>query len=124
MQSDIKALRQALAAGPTPGPWHAYVHPLQPAELNGRVDVVGAHEDDDVAENATRENALFIAAASPDRIARLLDALELAHKELDEIHQGLTNPGWFTNGPKAAHMHALSWSRKSAERRAAMKDAP
>jgi hypothetical protein len=55
--------------------------------------------------------------------AEMLAALEAAHQELAEIHQGLTNPGWFTNGPKAAYMHALNWSRKSAERRTAMKDA-
>ncbi len=65
-------------------------------------------------------------ACMPDRIASLLDALELAqaqlaaaNHELSEIHQGLTNPNWFTNGPRAAHMHALNWSYKSAERRAA-----
>jgi hypothetical protein len=102
MTDDIKALRDALAAGPTPGPWRAETYQ----------DHDGPPECDDYAVQATpsttprawetlltmdwsdappRGNRFsraeaaatrdYIAACSPDRIARLLDALEAATRD-------------------------------------------
>ncbi len=97
MNDDIKAIRGALAAGPTPGPWHAYIHPLQPHELDGRADIVGANRDDDVAENSPHKNAAYIAACSPDRIARLLDALEQAQKWRGLYRRAVNEANGLTN---------------------------
>lgn len=74
--ADIQAIRDALAAVPKREQWRAYVHPLQPEELRGYADVVGATRDDDVAENVPIPLARYIAAVHPERIARLLAELD------------------------------------------------
>ena len=108
MKSDIEALRQALAAGPTPGPWvddrHAsWAHPITTVNAPDRKplrDVVAYVRLSDVANfsctigKAEQEwkNAAYIAAASPDRIARLLDALELAQRDAERLNWLDENP--------------------------------
>lgn len=72
---DIRALRTALADGPTPGPWESFPvgHGSQRvARVNNR-EVVPP----DACELAHEiVDARYIAAASPDRIARLLAEVE------------------------------------------------
>lgn len=72
---DIRALREALADGPTPGPWEDFPvgHGSQRvARVNNR-EVVPP----DACELAHEiVDARYIAAASPDRIARLLAEVE------------------------------------------------
>ena len=90
---DIKALREAIAAGPTDGPWitagPSFGDPL-PRFTNG---IIRDTDDGDCEEvcrfdvrtthcNETEINAAYIAAASPDRIARLLDALKAEQNEV------------------------------------------
>jgi hypothetical protein len=102
---DIKALREAIAAGPTDGPWitagPSFGDPL-PRFTNG---IIRDTDDGDCEEvcrfdvrtthcNETEINAAYIAAASPDRIARLLAEVERLralqadqHAELDELRE-------------------------------------
>jgi len=79
MDDDIKALRDALQAGPTPDEWTAdetdiYAiedcqhHPVASADCNPSCRMLDEQE----------ANAAYIAAANPARIARLLDRLEAA----------------------------------------------
>jgi hypothetical protein len=88
---DIKALREALAAGPTEGPWRVgATDPLlfgvprgNGSEPLGFVYGPSHGENSDFGRRALATCA-YIAAASPDRIARLLDALKA---EQDEVHR-------------------------------------
>lgn len=95
MTDDIKAIRDALQAGPTPGPWHAVNRAAYWHEEEGDVrttdleDVVGAEFVAPIGNVETTRgqvwlrDAQYIAACHPDRIARLLDALELAQKDAE-----------------------------------------
>ena len=78
---DIRVLRTALADGPTPGPWESLPvghGPHYVARVNNR-EVVPP----DACELAHEiVDARYIAAASPDRIARLLDEVERLRAEL------------------------------------------
>jgi hypothetical protein len=96
MDDDIRALKEALAAGPTPGPWiddrhekavYPYTQVRAPNDRGAR-DVVMDVRLSDIGSfcctvgKSEQEwvNAAYIAAASPDRIARLLDRLEAAER--------------------------------------------
>jgi hypothetical protein len=90
INNDIKELREALEAGPTPGPWHDFAL-LSGSENHRGYGISSAQKwrlasvapvDTDGKEGGA--NAKLIAAASPDRIARLLDALKA---EQDEVHR-------------------------------------
>ena len=82
IDDDIRALRGALADGPTPGPWESLPvghGPHYVARVNNR-EVVPP----DACELAHEiVDARYIAAASPDRIARLLDEIERLRAEND-----------------------------------------
>ena len=99
MKDDIKAIRDALAAGPTPGPWNAVSRGEFWHETEGDVrktdttaiiedDIVGAEFVQPIGHNETTRgqvwlrDAQYIAACHPERIARLLDALEQAQSAL------------------------------------------
>ena len=90
MKSDIEALRQALAAGPTPGPWNAceWVWQEHTGDTSACGVSVAVGQNETVIQTTAMEgdseaDVLYIAAASPDRIARLLDALELAQRDAE-----------------------------------------
>ena len=115
MNQDVKALEEALQAGPTPGEW-VRSYRRYPIADTGDYDsfeqvtahagleqsvILEIHGDDDRDE----PNARFIAAANPDRIRRLLDYiadLERASKE-----------GW-------RYAKECDEARQEAERRAAV----
>lgn len=90
---DITALREALAAGPAPGPWHK-------AEYLGGSSTVTTKADrsrgGDLFEWTSRANASYIAAASPDRITRLLDRIEALQAEVERLQSA------FNDGHEAA----------------------
>lgn len=91
MKDDIKAIRAVLAAGPTPGEWVAcgpsFGDPLprflnevvSPDEADGGETVACALQG---AEGLADADMAYIAACNPERIARLLDALEQAQSAL------------------------------------------
>ena len=93
MTDDIAAIRAALAAGPTPGPWLAVdvreMGELQQFGIICERDPLGTKAMDIAAvwkrggPKKSEANARLIAACSPDRIARLLDALEQAQKNAE-----------------------------------------
>lgn len=91
IDDDIRVLRDALADGPTPGPWVDDMESYRSAsdvtiysEARGELDYVvnigycgnkmegGAY----IAFDASAINARYIAACSPDRIERLLAEVE------------------------------------------------
>lgn len=69
-----KALRDALAAGPTPGPWRAHGSDISG---NGRwVADTDIGPDDDAPILAFERDAKYIAACDPDTIRALLAAAD------------------------------------------------
>lgn len=99
MNEDIAALRDALAAGPTPGPWAAlpeedgvkYVR-IRGTRLGTTYKIANAmlpaYENPPAfALKESRANAALIAACHPERIARLLDALEAAQRRLELLER-------------------------------------
>lgn len=70
----IKRLREAIAAGPTPGPWGAS-NPMSDVH-----SVSGPEHWQGVCRAYGRANCVYIAAASPDNIAALLDRLDKAER--------------------------------------------
>lgn len=96
---DIRALREALAGRPTPGPWHLRTnrHTTTEGLTWGWLDALppgaGQREIHGVSvtwERGSRSeaNARYIAAASPDRIERILAELERLRSELAETRKG------------------------------------
>jgi len=75
IQDDLTAIREALDAGPTPGPW------------SRSLDLLGIRGDaaQPVCRAAHILDAAYIAACSPDRIARLVAHVERLEKCLEEI---------------------------------------
>lgn len=72
----IKRLREATAAGPTPGPWSA----------NGTAVFLAGHGGFDLYHcPSPHSNAQYIAAASPDNITALLDRLDKAERENERL---------------------------------------
>ncbi len=82
----IKRLREAIAAGPTPGPWH---HKEWGSEIVddgvGSSQVLIAKVAINTYRDQGRHNATYIAAASPDNIAALLDRLDKAERECERL---------------------------------------
>lgn len=101
IKEDIAALEKALEAGPTPGPWAhgiykgycidwvrtehpdfqqepygAYVADLEDMARNEIAQTGNAAGQSKEADKRWPNNAAYIAACSPDRIRRLLDALK------------------------------------------------
>lgn len=102
MTEDIKAIRDALAAGPSTGGGHIYTHPRD--------------------DNRHAENFKWHQACSPERIARLLDALDQAQKDAARYQWLRDN---FTTDPRACGLHACQTpERLDAHFDAAMKEAP
>lgn len=90
MTTDIAAIREALDMGPTPGPWRPRRDPDHSVEWEAVIDIgdgalvvaatFGGTGLEGNEENA-KANAVYIAACSPDRITRLLAALETAQAD-------------------------------------------
>lgn len=76
MTDDERIIREALQAGPTPGPW---AHDGQGGWL-----ILGPEHWQAAARAYKRETADYIAACSPDRIERVLAGLERLRAELAE----------------------------------------
>lgn len=129
-ESDIAAIRDALAAdGLTHGEWVAcgpsFGDPM-PRYLNGVVRLDDADGCDLVALAPTGgeygADMTYIAACNPERIARLLDALESAQKDAELWRWFRAN---FTTSPATAGLHACQTpERLEAHISAAIKDAP
>ena len=88
----IRRLRGAIAAGPTPGPWRIGTPPPNGQQTIGtRQGLMLAVATTGIGMEAeTLANATYIAAASPDTIAALLDRLEAA----DEMRNVLLRNGF------------------------------
>ena len=104
----IKRLREAIAAGPTPGPWfHAYDFGQIGSVENAAGHVIlQAQQTAPGREDVDRRNktAAYIAAASPDNIAALLDRLDKAERERERLREfersaALTLPGVYYMDP-------------------------
>ena len=114
---DIKALREAIAAGPTPGPWEQrtfFDHDGPPScddiqvcasTPNGRyssalltMDWCGKPREFEFERESAQSTAAYIAAASPDRIARLLDALDEARRDAERWKAARNH--WAEFGPE------------------------
>ena len=85
----IKAIREALAAGPTPGPWFGFFDGvrLEPIVFGHRdvsdyvarvLTTVGRNEDE-------HRNAIYIAACNPVNIAILLALLDAQEEDLARL---------------------------------------
>ena len=82
MNDDIKAIRDALAAGPTPGPWVHAVDFGQLGSVEANGTPVAQSQQRFPLDNEQRQiNAAFIAACNPQAIAALLKAIEVAQKD-------------------------------------------
>ena len=88
MNQDVKALEEALQAGPTPGPWSWWTScsfrrlSSEATRRDGDVLHAVVHRDgvgDIVGTEATKD---YIAACSPDRIRRLLDYINRLEQEV------------------------------------------
>lgn len=94
---DIRALRDVLAGEPTPGPW--YVDHDYPDTIEGHVAIsaeyhsafaqaVWSMEPDRerlMPSPCQETTANYIAAASPDRIARLIDEIERLRADAERL---------------------------------------
>lgn len=77
---DIKALR-ALAEAATQGPWQDDADGVHRVHAGRHRVILSINISD---EQRVRD-AAFVAACSPDRIARLLDALEEAQRDAERV---------------------------------------
>ena len=93
---DIAAIKAALDAGPTAGPWELRVVDDLGAVAggNGWVDAVSAGGEQEL------KDAAHIAACSPDRIARLVAHVERLEKALRQCHYALDR--WIDSPEDAA----------------------
>lgn len=90
-EDDVKQLRDAIEAGPTPGPWEAVSH-LVRTEVGEDRD--GGFLVTECPANVGRrlQDAAYIAAANPARIARLLAHIDAQAEQLKSIEQAITDP--------------------------------
>jgi hypothetical protein len=113
-EDDVRELRNALEAAPTPGPWfvqvgddgrHMCCTAISAANTRVRNDGQWSAADCDalvaltlhqcypfVSADCERDeaNSAYIAAASPDRIRRILDRLDAAEKANERQEDALT----------------------------------
>ena len=92
----IKRLREAIAAGPTPGPWGIGTPPPNGEQTIGtRQGLALAVATTGIGMEAeTLANATYIAAASPDNIRALLDRLDAAERENKSTRGALLRHGF------------------------------
>jgi hypothetical protein len=81
IEEDVKALREALAMGPTQGEWEAYIGGACAVWSGRSAVVVGPSARHDKSQNA--KDAQYIAAANPAVISRLLAELEARGKDAE-----------------------------------------
>ena len=83
----IKRLREAIAAGPAPGPWGIGTPPPNGEQTIGtRQGLALAVATTGIGMEAeTLANATYIAAASPDNIRALLDRLDTVEQENERL---------------------------------------
>lgn len=93
MTDDERIIREALQAGPTPGPWGYETASMGPLDSMLVVEHFVRRDGDDISIAAnivdpqsgspSEANAAYIAACSPDRIERVLAELERLRAELE-----------------------------------------
>ena len=93
--SDFQELREALAAGPTKGPWQATDNNWEISSIDASDTTVARCEiyggvDEDTQEQYERIkciDARYIAAANPQTIRDLLSDLDAAHEEIARLRE-------------------------------------
>lgn len=90
MTDDIRAIREALEAGPTPGPWSVYwgrggTYPLGIATKTQNIVTAIARP----ASDEGCANAKLMAACNPTAIASILAHVEVVEKERDALRAAL-----------------------------------
>jgi hypothetical protein len=102
MSDKYQALRDALKAGPTDGPWNVIEHSwldasiIAPGFVHGIccLDINHATEESQDADGALMSaNAAYIAAANPSTITALLADLDAAEKDAQR-YRWLRNESW------------------------------
>lgn len=88
LPESLEAIRAALAAGPTPGPWETVGSIVRtarrPEDMSGLLIAdCGIHDPHRI------ETAAFIAACNPGAIAALLDALKARDAEIERLRGAL-----------------------------------
>jgi len=80
LADDLAAIKAALDAGPTPGPWHRSPNSRSGFSVTADVEPWTVTEDLDAEGRygaiEREQDAAYIAACSPDRIARLVEHVE------------------------------------------------
>ena len=122
IDDDIRVLRDALADGPTPGPWVDDMESYRSAsdvtiysEARGELDYVvnigycGNKMEDGayIAFDASAINARYIAACSPDRIERLL-------AEVERLRRDATRYRWLRGD--SCMDHSARWTQWEVRR--------
>jgi hypothetical protein len=118
----IKRLREAIAAGPTPGPWVTWADTNLIIRLHSGADRA---EDLRVCEVSTntrhdegRKNRDYIAAASPENVGALLDEIERLRAENEALAADARRYRWLRDtstmidrpGPMVAMYDADGWA--------------
>lgn len=128
----FKALREALAAGPTPGPWYSGYHGTdvrQGTSPDDYGDIVADSSNLVVARAWRRPlnepctefaNAAYIAACSPDRIAALLAEVERLRAERDALKPDAERYRWLRYRVTSAEMPQATGVKLDAAIDAAM----
>jgi len=103
----IKRLRGAIAAGPTPGPWCVYPE-TDGTEICAVDDAPGLPIRAIIASPVRGANWIsngrYIAAASPDNIAALLDRLDAAERENERLREDAERYRWLRGREDGRYM--------------------
>lgn len=118
MSDKYKGLRAALAAGPAPGPWAAYIrgNTMQvdntPTATGARPCIVSwtGFDGNDLSVRANAKNTRYIAAANPEAIRALLAERDQYARILAGLPQDAIDGGWTAKGI-SAHAKALEAER-------------
>lgn len=106
----IKRLREAIAAGPTAGPWHHKEWGSQIVDDGvGSSQVLIARVAVNTYRDQGRHNATYIAAASPDNIAALLDRLDAAEAENERLREDAERLDWIASIARINSRHGTGY---------------
>eukprot|EP00913_Durusdinium_trenchii_P008084 g7581.t1 len=109
----IDSIKAALAAGPTPGPWHSaegtatgrsVIAPQQPKVRLNVAHVGGAQKRD--------ANADFIAACNPAAISELISTLEEQQKRIAELEEALSHSPVEQTPAPVGDVEPVAWTWK------------